>query len=143
MKYKFCGLTIVLVFLFNVAFAASPPFKKVTITGKTLKKYNKVSLFKSGKDKKPYKTASVNAFNGAYKIQISIPGDMKKKNGYYITDMRFWHDANDNRIKDKGEDRSKCHFIIWDPNSGTVYMDIYKGDKLPIESSTFRYYYKG
>lgn len=86
----FCG--------YSFAKSQKPPFASVTIYGKTDTKFNRVSLFKSGGDKKPFKTANIGS-NGKYSISISIPKDMIKKEGYYMSDMRFWNDENNNRVK--------------------------------------------
>ena len=77
-----------------------------------------------------------------YSIDVDIPDDMRKKDDYLYTDMRFWGDKNDNGIKDPGEPISRCHFIIWIPSAKVVYMQVYKGPKYRFKSSTIEYDYK-
>lgn len=115
-----------------------PPFTSVVIYGRADTKYNRVSLFKSGSDTRPYKTAMVSA-NGMYTMRISIPSNMIKKQGYYLTDMRFWNDSNDNRIKDNDETRSQCHFIQWYPDHGKVIMQVYNGPTYEIDKQRLKY----
>ena len=73
---------------------------------------------------------------------VNLTRDMRQKDNYFFTDMRFWHDENSNGIKDSGEKRSKCHFIIWIPASNRVYLQVYKGPKYEITSSFFEYIYE-
>lgn len=136
-------VTIVSVIFFSsVSFAQSPPFSRVTITGKTDTKFNKVSLFKSGRSTQPFKTKYISEHDGHYSIDVRIPDDMRKKGSYLFTDMRFWGDKNDNGIKDPGEPISECHFIIWVPSAKTVYMQVYEGSKYLVESSVLNYHYQ-
>ena len=65
--------------MYSVAAAQSPPFSKLTITGKTKSIFNKVSLFENGSSKKPFKTEKIFYSDGEYSIKIDIPRDMKKK----------------------------------------------------------------
>jgi len=131
----------IVIFMYSVAAAQSPPFSKLTITGKTKSVFNKVSLFESGSSKKPFKTEKIFYSDGEYSIKIDIPRDMKKKKNYMYTDMRFWNDKNGNGQKDKGEERSECHFVMWYPESKEVYFKVYKGPRYKITSSTFVYNY--
>lgn len=119
----------------------TPPYSSITIHGKTDKKFNRVSLFRSGGSKKPYKTAKVDR-NGKYSITISIPANMIESGKYHFTDMRFWNDKNNNKIKDKGEARSQCHFIKWYPSKKKIVMQAYKGPSYTIDSRRFRYDWK-
>ena len=124
-----------------IAKSYKPPFSSITIHGKTSKKFNRVSLFRSGGSKKPYKTAKVGR-NGKYSITISLPADMIRKQKYFFTDLRFWTDKNNNKIKDKGEARSQCHFIKWYPPKKRIIMQAYNGPKYKINSRKFRYDWK-
>ena len=142
MRFILTIMSVLLFFLCIEAFATSPPFTSVTISGKTNTKFNKVSLFESGSATEPYKSEEVLYYNGKYRIRVDIPSDMRKKNKYYSADMRFWGDTNENGIKDEGEPVSECHFIIWVPSANQVYMQVYKGEKHTIESPYFKYYYK-
>ena len=85
---------------------------------------------------------SVEVLNGQYSINIDIPSDMRKKNNYYSADMRFWGDKNNNGIKDKGEPRIACHFIMWGPSAKQVSLKVYEGKKYTIDSPYFNYDYK-
>ena len=120
--------------------AQGPPFNRLEIKGKTNEKFNRVSLFNSGRDIRPYKTSYVTS--GMYSLKIQIPQDMNDKGKYYITDMRFWGDINDNGEVDSGEPKSQCHFIIWDIESNKVTMQVYKGPELEIPKSIFEYNYE-
>lgn len=126
----------------NAAFAQYPPFSAVTIIGKTKPGYyNRVSLFKNGAAKRPIKTSNVSK-DGTYNISISIPADMHYKNGYYVTDMRFWKDENLNGIKDDDETwYSACHFVGWMPSKRQVFMQVYNGGMYKITSRNFTYNY--
>ena len=115
-----------------------PPFIAVTIHGEVDHQYNRVSLFESGSSKEPLKSDRILS-GGEYSIFIRIPGDMKKKGSYYVTDMRFWNDANNNEYRDEGEGRSQCHFIIWYPEYNKVVMQVYEGPTYEIESTRFEY----
>jgi hypothetical protein len=117
--------------------AQGPPFNLLEIKGNTNEKFNRVSLFKSGRDVRPYKTSDVTS--GRYSLKINIPQDMHDKDKYYITDMRFWRDINDNGKVDFGEPKSQCHFIIWEIKSNRITMKIYKGPEFEIPESTFEY----
>ena len=64
---------------------------------------------------------------------------MIKKEGYFLSDMRFWKDENNNRIKDKGESRSQCHFVMWYPEYNKVVMKVYEGDTYEISKSKHKY----
>jgi hypothetical protein len=119
-----------------------PPFKTVTIAGKTKSPYNRVSLFEKGSSKTPFKTETIAESDKAYRIVVNIPKDMLKKDDYFYTDMRFWEDKNDNSIKDSGESISKCHFIIWVPSSEAVYLKIYKGKRYKFRKPSIEYNYK-
>lgn len=135
-------ITILVMCSCGISFAQSPPFRKVTIRGKTKEVYNKVCLFEKGSAKEPFKTEYISEYYGTYRIDVDIPYDMKKKDNYLYTDMRFWGDKNDNGIRDPGEPISQCHFIIWVPSSQEVYMQVYKGPKYRFKSSTIEYDYK-
>lgn len=135
-------LFIAIIFFSNVATAQSPPFSRVTISGTTKNTYDNVSLFESGRSKKPIKTEEVSSSGGNFRIDVNIPGDMRRKDDYFFTDMRFWRDKNSNGIKDPGEKRSKCHFIIWIPASNKVFFKVYKGPEYEIKSSSFEYIYE-
>jgi len=137
--------TILMILLFilvslNETFAKSPPFKSLEIKGKTDDKFDYVSLFRSGKEVRPYKFTHVNSV--WYSIKIKIPKDMTDKGEYYITDMRFWGDKNGNGQWDSGEPRSQCHFIIWDKKSNKIILQVYDGPEYEITKSTFTYDYK-
>ncbi|WP_028581209.1 hypothetical protein [Desulfogranum japonicum] len=56
-----------------------------------------------------------------------------------MTDMRFWKDENNNKIKDNDEARSQCHFITWYPEHEKVFMQVYQGDTYEINSSKHKY----
>jgi len=132
----------VLAILFSgYAFAQSPPYSSITITGETEDVFNKVCLFKSGGAKIPLKTGYLSSYDGSYRMKISIPSDMVERDNYYFTDMRFWGDDNSNNKRDSGEMISACHFIIWVPDTQELFMQIYQGEKIPIESSTLEYDY--
>ena len=126
----------------SLSFAQSPPFSKVTIKGEAKAVYNKVSLFEKGSSKEPFKTEYISEYYGTYSIDVNIPYDMRKKDNYSYTDMRFWRDKNHNGIKDPGEPISACHFIIWVPSAKVVYMQVYKGPKYQFKSSILEYDYK-
>lgn len=134
-------VSALILFISGITLAQSPPFSLVTITGETATKFNRVSLFESGSAKEPLKTEYVSEFDGQYSIDVNIPDDMRKKEQYYVTDMRFWKDKNENGIKDSGEPVSECHFIIWVPAAEKIFMQIYKGSKHSIDSSVFYYHY--
>ena len=142
MRLYFCGVIVSVIFFCNAALAQSPPFSTITITGETKDIFNKVSLFKKGSSKTPFKTKYISSYDGKYRIDVNIPDDMRKKGNYLYTDMRFWKDKNDNGIKDPDESISRCHFIIWIPSIKKVYLQVYKGPKYEIKSSTFKYDYK-
>ena len=114
----------------------------MTITGKTDTKFNKVSLFRTGRSRQPFKTKYVSEYDGHYSIDVRITDDMRRKDDYLFTDMRFWGDKNDDGIKDPGEPISECHFIIWVPSAQKVYMQVYEGSKYLFESSILNYHYK-
>ncbi|MCG6894888.1 MAG: hypothetical protein LJE65_14890 [Desulfobacteraceae bacterium] len=126
----------------SVSFAQSPPFSKVTIKGKTGSIYNKVCLFEKGSAKVPFKTKYVSEYYRTYSIDVGIPSDMKKKDDYFYTDMRFWGDKNANGMRDAGEPISQCHFIIWVPSANIVFMQVYEGQKFPIATPVLNYDYK-
>ena len=52
MHLLFVRIALTIILLCSASSAQSPPFRKVTITGKTKADYNKVSLFKSGRSKR-------------------------------------------------------------------------------------------
>lgn len=136
----FCGVLISVIFFCNAALAQSPPFSTVTVAGETNNTFNKVCLFEKGSSKTPFKTESISS-DAKYSIDIDIPGDMRKYENYFYTDMRFWGDTNGNGIKDANEPISECHFIMWIPSTKKVYLQVYKGPKYEIKSSTFKYDY--
>ncbi|HUT71227.1 MAG TPA: hypothetical protein VMW89_11170 [Desulfatiglandales bacterium] len=142
MRFLLAVISVSAIFLCSVSLAQSPPFSRVTIAGETDTKFKKVSLFESGGSRKPFKTEHISEYDGQYSIDVDIPYDMRKKDSYLFTDMRFWGDKNDNGIKDPGEPISECHFIIWVPSAQIVYMQVYKGSKYPVESSILNYHYK-
>ena len=134
-----CVCTLFLCFgSYSFAKSNKPPFSTVTIYGKTDTKFNRVSLFKSGGAAKPYKTTQIGS-SGKYSITIRIPKDMIEKGGYYMSDMRFWKDDNNNRIKDKGEPRSQCHFVMWHPEHKKVVMQVYQGNTYEINKTKHKY----
>ena len=141
MRLLLVVISVSVIFWFSVALAQSPPFSTVTIEGETETKFNKVSLFESGGSKEPFKTSYI-SYDGQYSIDVDIPYDMRKKDSYLFTDMRFWGDNNDNGIRDPGEPISECHFIIWEPSAHIVYMQVYKGPTHPFEYSLLNYHYK-
>lgn len=124
------------------ALAQSPPFPLVTVTGETDPRFNKVSLFESGGATIPLKSATVSEAGGQYSIDVNIPEDMRQKGQYYFTDMLFWNDGNGNDVRDPGEPTSECHFIMWVPGNNSLYMQVYEGEKYPIESAIFYYHYQ-
>lgn len=142
MRIVFAGIAFFVMCSWSASFAQSPPFHKVTIKGEAKGVYNRVSLLGSGSSKEPFKTEYISEYYGTYSIDVSIPNDMKKKNNYLYTDMRFWGDKNENGIIDPGEPLSKCHFIIWVPSANIVYMQVYKGQKYRFESPSMNYNYK-
>ena len=142
MRFLLIVISVSFIFLCSLSLAQSPPFSRVTIAGETATMFNKVSLFESGGSKKPFKTEYISEHDGQYSIEVDIPYDMRKKDSYLFTDMRFWGDKNNNGIRDPGEPISECHFIIWVPSAQTVYMKVYKGPKYPFESSILNYNYK-
>ena len=99
MRFLLVGITLTVIFLCSASSAQSPPFRKVTIAGKTKADYNKVSLFESGRSKKPLKTGYISQRDRKYRIDVNIPYDMRQKDNYLYTDMRFWGDKNNNGIK--------------------------------------------
>jgi hypothetical protein len=142
MRYLLAIMFAIMFFPFNALSASFPPFDSVTISGEVNTKYSKVGLFESGSSAEPYKSEEVLNNNGQYSISIDIPSDMRKKSNYYSADMRFWGDTNNNGIKDKGEPRSACHFIMWGPSAKQVSLQVYKGKKYTINSPYFNYDYK-
>lgn len=140
-------LPILFFFLLSIhcenTFAQSPPLQLITVRGNTDTKFNRVSLFEGGSSTIPFKTQEISKYSGGdYQIDIDIPNDLKMKKNYYFTDLRFWNDKNQNNVKDSDEVASECHFIIWSPSQNKIYMQVYKGEKYPIEYSTFYYNYK-
>lgn len=135
------AVIILIVSFYNSATAQSPPFSTVTIRGEVSEIYDKVCLFESGGSKEPFKTEYISPYDGEYSIDIEVPYDMREKDDYLYTDMRFWGDKNENGIRDKGEPISECHFIIWVPSAEIIYMQIYKGSKHRFNSSTLEYNY--
>lgn len=127
---------------YSEALAQTPSFEFITITGTTDTKFNRVSLFENGSSISPLKTDYVSEYSGEYSINIEIPTDMSEKDKYFFTDMRFWNDKNDNNIKDSGEYASECHFIMWVPSANKIYMQVYQGERYPIESSVHYYNYQ-
>ena len=134
-------MSALIFFMSFEAVAESPPFPTVTIEGNADTKFNKVSLFEGGSSKKPYKSVEVSEVSGQYSININIPSDMRKKDQYYLADMRFWGDTNKNGIIDEGEPLSECHFVMWVPSAKQVYMQIYNGSKYIFDSPSFTYFY--
>ena len=138
MRYStFFAVLFILIVNPNETPAQGPPFEHLEIKGKTNEKFNRVSLFSSGSDVSPHKTSYVTS--GWYSLKIKIPQDMHDKGQYFITDMRFWGDKNNNGIKDPGEPISECHFIIWVPSTQIVYMSIYNVPKYHFKSSILEY----
>ena len=109
MRVKVLIIAILIICSCSLSFAQSPPFRKVTIKGKTIEIYNKVSLFEHGSAKKPFKTENISEYYGTDSIDIDLPYDMKKKDNYFYTDMRFWGDKNDNGIRELG---NQCVNVI-------------------------------
>ena len=142
MRFILAAITVSVLFFCSVSAAESPPFQTVTITGKAKDLYDKVSLFEKGSSKKPLKTIQVSQPDGTYSMVVNIPEEMRKKENYFYTDMRFWGDKNDNGMKDPGEPISECHFIIWVPSAKVVFMQVYKGPRHQFKSSTLEYDYK-
>jgi hypothetical protein len=141
MRYKTIFVLLFLLIVIPIETPAQgPPVKLLEIKGKTNEKFNRVSLFNSGSDVRPEKTSYVTS--GWYSIKINIPHDMHEKGKYYITDMRFWGDINDNGKVDSDEPKSQCHFIIWETRSNKITMQIYKGPELEITKSIFEYNYE-
>lgn len=126
----------------NLAADQSPPFSTIRISGKVEGPYDRVSLFASGRSKTPIKTEPVSPVGGQYTIDVSMLNDMRKNDDYRFTDMRFWKDTNGNGIKDPGEPISQCHFIMWFPAKGKVYLQVYDGPRYEIASQAFTYNYK-
>jgi hypothetical protein len=118
--------------------AQSPLFDSIVITGEAGTDYDRVSLFENGSSETPLKTEDVSS-DGSYRIEIRIPEVMQNKGAYYITDMRFWKDANDNGIRDEGDSFSQCHFVRWIPRTGKISFEIYGGAHKEITSSRFTY----
>ena len=141
MRYCLLIMGMLAILLADFVSADSPPFSIVTITGVVSSKYNKVCLFESGGAKEPFKTEYISDYDGEYRIDVEIPSDMKEKDDYRYTDMRFWGDKNDNGVRDKGEPISECHFIMWVPSAKIVYMQIYKGARHRFESEVLTYNY--
>ena len=141
MRFMSIGISLTVLFLCSMSSAQSPPFRTVTISGKTKAVYNKVSIFESGRSKKPIKTEYISQRDGKYRIDVNIPSDMRKKDDYLYADMRFWGDKNNNGLKDSGEPVSECHFIIWVPSTKVVFMQVYQGRKYRLKSSSFEYNY--
>lgn len=135
-------VSILIMWSCGVSFAQSPLFRKVTIKGEAKDIYNKVCLFENGRAKKPFKTEYISESYGTYSIDIDIPYDMKEKDNYLYTDMRFWGDKNENGIRDPGEPISQCHFVIWVPSANIVYLKVYKGPKYLFKASSMKYDYK-
>jgi hypothetical protein len=126
----------------SLVFAQSPPFSTITISGKTKSTFNKVSLFESGASRVSLKSENVSSWDGGYSITIDIRNDMRGKGNYYYTDMRFWHDKDSNGARDPGEPISECHFIMWFPAANKIYLQVYRGPRYEITSSSFNYDYK-
>lgn len=140
---RYWKIFVVLVFILvnhHEVFAQAPPFKSLVIKGVTDSKFTYTSLFRSGKDVRPYKTSNNNS--GWYHLKINIPQDMNDKGSYYVTDMRFWGDKNNNGKYDSGEPRSQCHFITWDKQTNKVMMQVYDGPEYEIKKSSFKYDYE-
>ena len=141
MRYRTIYAVLLLLIVIPIEISAqNPPFNLLEIKGKANEKFNRVSLFNSGRDVRPYKTSYVTS--GRYSLKINIPQDMHDKGNYYITDMRFWGDINDNGEVDSGEPKSQCHFIIWEIRSNKITMQIYKGPERELPESTFEYNYE-
>ena len=141
MRFLFVIIPFSIFFGSCESLAQSPPFSLITLTGQTSTTYNRVSLFESGSATEPVKTEFVSDFDGQYSIDVNIPEDMRQKDSYYFTDMRFWADTNENGVKDSDERISECHFIIWVPSLEKIFLQIYKGAKYPIDSSLYYYNY--
>jgi hypothetical protein len=133
-------LCAVSAFCFNTNQSSEPPFPSITISGELNDKYDRVSLFTDGSAGAPLKTEYVKS-SGRYSITIYLPEDLKENDNYYSIDMRFWKDKNDNGERDSTDSYSQCHFIIWDPQSGKVFLKVYKGQRYEITSSDFEYDY--
>jgi hypothetical protein len=143
LRFLLISLCTLILFLSSNALAQTPPLKFITISGNTDTKFNKVSLFEGGASVEPLKTQEISEYSGGqYSINVDIPADMKKKENYYFTDMRFWNDKNQNGSKDSNEPASECHFIMWVPALNKIYMQVYEGEKYPIEYSNFYYQYR-
>jgi len=142
MKRKFfvsLGVGVSFLLIAGLTLAQSPPFSTVTISGTARTGYTKVGLFKGGSARKPFKTADISPDDRTYTLEVNIPEDMKKYQTYYYTDMRFWGDRNGDNIRDSNEPYSACHFIIWKPTTGKVYLKIYKGARYDIDAPDFTY----
>jgi len=142
MRLYLGGAIAAILFLCLGASAQSPPFSVITVTGKAHESFNKVALFEKGSSKTPSKTTSISSSDGKYRIDVAIPDDMRKRGGYYYTDMRFWGDVNNNGKMDSDEPRSECHFIVWYPDADKLELQVYKGPQYEITSSVFEYDYK-
>lgn len=140
MKYH-AFLIIAAILFCTIVNAQSPPFSAITISGKTKSTFNKVSLFESGSARTPIKSENVSSWDGGYSITIDIRNDMRGRDNYYYTDMRFWNDQNSNGVRDSGEPISQCHFIMWLPPANKLYLQVYQGPRYEITSSSFKYDY--
>jgi hypothetical protein len=130
------------IMLCTTAHAQSPPFSTITISGKVKGTYNKVSLFESGSARTPIKSETISSWDGGYSITINLRSDMRGRDNYHFTDMRFWEDKNSNGVRDPGEPISQCHFIMWFPTANKIYLQVYQGPRYEITSYSFNYDYK-
>lgn len=121
------------------AFCKQQSISSVTISGTAKENFEVVALFEDGKSVKPIRYVHIDPTARQYSITIAIPGDMRTNGNIYFIDMRFWKDVNGNGIREHGEPLSQCHFIIWDPKTNEVYMQVYKGSKYPMSSNSLKY----
>ena len=64
MRLLLIVISVSVIFWCSVVLAQSPPLSIVTIEGETETKFNKVSLFKSGGSKEPFKTEYISEYEG-------------------------------------------------------------------------------
>lgn len=126
----------------SVVYSQTPKFSSITISGVAKEPYDKVSLFADGHAVKPLRTSIIDSKSRRYSITINAKKDMATyDSGDIGVDMRFWKDTNNNEEFDKDEKRSQCHFMLWDPKTKQMILQVYGGPTYKIDSSTFTYDY--
>lgn len=135
---RLAAFFVTLIMCTNVL-ALSPSDRKVTIFGNIDGPVELVSLFIDANHPQPIKTVKVNNKTHTYSIEINLEKDLSPSDVDFFADLRFWNDLNGNGVLDKGEPKSRCHFIVWDKNLKQLHFEEYKGKIYPIESDNFKY----